>query len=91
MIMPRRELTPTQRKILGLLSDGQAHAAREIKRLLPDDLGAVTNVKPHLSRLRKTLRARGEDIRCEIVNGAVRYRHVRADGSDNSRCNRNSG
>jgi DNA-binding CsgD family transcriptional regulator len=89
--MPRRELTPTQRKILSLLADGGAHAARELARLLPDDLGAVANVKPHLSRLRKTLRAKGEDIRCEIQGGAVRYRHVRADGSDNPRCNRNAG
>jgi hypothetical protein len=75
--MPRRDLTPTQRKLLRLLADGQPHTARELHACLPDDLGLVTNVRPHLSRIRKRLRVKGETIRCEMVDGTVAYRHVR--------------
>lgn len=75
--MPPRELTPTQRKLLRVLHDRRAHSAHELFRCLPDDLGAVSNVQPHLSRLRRVLRDRGQEIRCEQVNGRVTYRLIR--------------
>lgn len=69
--------TPTERRILALLADGRPHPRRAIHRLLPDDLGPLSNVQPHISNLRAKLRDRGETIVCELARGYIAYRHVR--------------
>jgi DNA-binding CsgD family transcriptional regulator len=74
--MPLPDLTPTQRRVLNLLRDGQAHTPREIHLLLPDDLGGPANVRQHLSRLRRKLYATGQDIRTERRGRHTAYRLI---------------
>ena len=74
----RRSYTPTQRKLLSILADGKPHTVAELFTCLPDDLGEATNVRSHLTGLRKRLRGEGRDIACELVCGVGYYRLVRA-------------
>lgn len=70
------EYTPTEQKIMDLLSDGQAHSRREIHACLPDDLGLLSNIKPHIGNLRKKL-PKDQAILCEIGrNRKIFYRLV---------------
>ena len=69
--------TPTQRAILNVLADGQPHTREELHACLPDELGAVSNIKRHLSAMRKVLRLRDEDILCQYYNHAYQYRHIK--------------
>lgn len=61
------KLTPTQQRMLALLSDGRPHARQELHALLCDDLGRLSNIQPHLSHIRKAIRPKGHAIVCEIV------------------------
>jgi hypothetical protein len=69
--------TPTQRRMLRLLQDGLPHARAELKACLVDDLGNWNNVQVHISRLRKRLRPKGQDILCVVANQKISYRQVR--------------
>jgi hypothetical protein len=71
------EFTETQERILALLSDGLPHTRSEIHGCLPDDMGAITNIKAHLTAIRKKLPP-GEMILFTIdrLNRRV-YQHVR--------------
>ena len=76
------KFTPTQVRILAVLSDGLPHRREELRDVLPDELGSLDNVRPHLTAIRRVLRPRGEDIVCEFSQapGTKRcwcYRHVR--------------
>jgi hypothetical protein len=59
-------LTPTQGRILSLLSDGRPHGRREVHSLLGDELQPLSHVQRHISVLRKRLEPRGETIVCEL-------------------------
>lgn len=74
--MPDR-FTPTERKILAVLADGMRHPRRELHDCLYDETGPLSNIRAHITQLRKTLRPRGEDIVCELFSGGIYYRHVR--------------
>jgi hypothetical protein len=70
--------------MLDLLADGQPHTRAELHALLWDEQGAITNIQPHLSQLRKVVRPQGGEIICEIANRRICYRHVlllRQDGA----------
>ena len=69
-------LTPTQRRMLTLLADGRPHRREELRQLLWDELGALSNIQTHLSQLRKKLRPQGQEILCEIVQRRICYRQV---------------
>lgn len=56
--------TPTQQRIMDLLSDGQPHGRTELHGCLRDSLSEVQTIENHISHLRKVLRPRGEDIIC---------------------------
>jgi len=71
------EFTPVQRRMLEVLADGRPHTPLELHACLVDELGPVSNIKFHLTTIRKKLRPRGEDIICEIHNRKMHYRHVR--------------
>lgn len=71
------DFTPTQQRILAVLRDGRAHLRSELLACLWDELGARSNIRAHLTAIRKVLRTRGEDIRCEILDRAVYYRRIR--------------
>jgi len=66
--------TPTQKRMLALLADGQAHAKRELQALLEDELAGRGAVRRQICEARKIARAQGGEIICERV---IFYRHVR--------------
>ena len=65
--------TPTQRKILDVLSDGQGHSTEELRKCLWDELTDVSTVRVHLTQMRAKLRPIGQDI---LYRDSM-YRHVR--------------
>jgi hypothetical protein len=71
------QFTPTQRRILAVLSDGLPHTPGELHACLDDELAGRNAVQFHLSKLRKTLREVGQDVICEYYQRRFTYRHVR--------------
>lgn len=69
--------TPTQSRIMAVLSDGRAHSAQELQSCLYDDLGVITNVKFHITMIRKILRPLGQDIVFLRREDRAWYAHVR--------------
>lgn len=69
--------TPTQQAMLRVLADGCTHTREELHACLPDELSQPASIHPHLVRLRKILRPKGQDIICQLLNRKVHYRHVR--------------
>jgi len=70
--------TPTQQRILDVLSDGCPHPMTELLVCLPDPVANTRkNVAWHLVELRKKLRPVGQDILCQFLNRRLYYRHVR--------------
>lgn len=70
------EFTPTELRMLEVLSDGRQHTRKELHACLYDELSSLKTVKFHVSTLRKKLERRGETIVC-VLNNGVHYRHVR--------------
>lgn len=69
------EFTPTQQRMLDVLSDGGLHGKDELVRCMSDPLS--DNIKPHLHRLRKLLRPQGHDIVLQYgPDRRWHYRHV---------------
>lgn len=75
--MAKGEFTPTEQRILKLLSDGQRHKRKEIHACLFDELSELKTIRYHICMMRKVLRPKGEDIICEMYMGGLYYRHVR--------------
>ena len=71
------DFTPTQRRILLVLSDGMPHPFAELLACLPDELSDISALRMMLSKMRKVLRPRGEDIICQHLYHSHQYRHVR--------------
>ena len=69
--------TPTERRILSLLSDGLPHKRKEVHGCLDDDLAAMAAIRWHIMNLRTKLRRSGQDIVCELVGRTINYRQVR--------------
>jgi len=55
-------LTPTQKRMLAVLQDGEPHDPIELHECLEDELADMVNVRVHVSALRKRLRAAGRDV-----------------------------
>lgn len=55
-------LTPTQRRIVEVLLDGEGHTRRDLEKCIDDELAGPGNLKVHLSRIRKKLRPQGYDV-----------------------------
>ena len=72
-----REYTPTERRILAVLADGQPHGKAELHKCLEDDLSKPESVRTHIHRLRPKLRRFGQDILGEYRNRACFYRQIR--------------
>ena len=70
-------LTPTQARMLAVLSDGRPHDRKELHGCLDDDLAALTSIQPHLTRIRDKIRGKGEDILCVLQYRTIKYHHVR--------------
>ncbi len=70
-------LTPTERRFLTLLSDGQPHRWKALVELLYDaEQGTFSNVKPHLITLRRKLRGLGLDVLVQYIKTDINYRLV---------------
>ena len=69
--------TPTEHRMLELLSDGLRHTREELHACLFDDLAELASIQPHICRIRKRLVGRGEDILCVARNQTYFYQHVR--------------
>ena len=68
--------TPTQRRIIDLLKDGQPHKRDEVRQCV-DDLASLETLKQHLIELRKKLRPHGYDVICQILNRGYHHRLIR--------------
>ena len=69
--------TPTEKRMLKLLSDGLPHKRQELHSCLEDELSQLDAIQPHLSRIRHRIRAVGEDIICVLHQRTIAYQHVR--------------
>lgn len=63
--------------MLTILADGLPHRREELHACLPDDLGDLSNIKAHLTAIRKAIRPQGRDVACELLGGVICYRLVR--------------
>mgnify|MGYP001614664367 CR=1 FL=1 len=70
------KFTPTEKRMWDLLADGLPHSRWELRESLYDELGDVTNIRTHISKLRHKL-PDGEAILCEIYKRTVHYRRVK--------------
>ena len=74
--------TPTEQRILDVLSDGEAHRADELFACLCDDCGGDReNLRKNLAvilfNLRRKMKPTGRTILSEWNNRRAFYRHVR--------------
>lgn len=76
-----KDFTPTQQRMLAVLADGRGHTLEELRACLYDELGSSSNVWFHISRLRKQLQQRGENIATLKQFGTLYYFHVRRLGA----------
>ena len=69
--------TPTEKRIINLLSDGRAHSREEIHELLEDELSPLSAINYHITNLRSKVKGRGLIILCVSVRRNLRYQLVR--------------
>lgn len=69
--------TPTEQRILHVLSDGRGHTRAELEAVLEDDQAGPKAVAMHVTRIRVKLRPRGESISNEKDSAGWVYRLVR--------------
>lgn len=69
--------TPTQKKIMDLLSDRQSHHRDELRSCILDEYSNnLNNLAVHLSHLRTRLAARRQTVACEQYSGKIYYRLI---------------
>lgn len=68
--------TPTQRRIMDILSDGMPHPKEEIQETFYDPMAVSGAVRTHISYLRKKIEPTGFGILIEYVNHGICYRLV---------------
>lgn len=68
--------TPTQQKILDVLSDGKSHSRQELIDCLEDAVADRKNLNVHLSNLRARMRPAGHDVIYCPRHRKAYYRHV---------------
>lgn len=75
--MTNNGFTKTQQAMLDVLADGERHTTRELHACLPDELGPLSNVRRHISAIRKALRPEREGILCVMHQGKFFYQWVK--------------
>ena len=75
--MSAHAYTPTERRIMEVLSDGMYHTREELHECLNDDLCVLSRIQMHVSNIRKKLNRIGQDIICGLHRGKPHYRLVR--------------
>lgn len=78
--------TPTEQRIVDLLSDGRYHTLEEMRRVMGDELADTCTVTVHLFRIRKKIKPHHQAILREKTgpDNVFRYRHVRILASPNA-------
>lgn len=71
------EFTPTEKRILAVLADGEPHLRNEVFACLQDPLAKPKSIHNHLCTLRIKLRYRGQEILCQLIGRSLYYRQVR--------------
>lgn len=69
--------TPTERKIIHLLSDGRRHLNIEVARVVDPEVLSTKGLKMHFKNLRSKLNPIGQEIVCIRYFGKYYYQHVR--------------
>lgn len=74
--MPLLKLTPTQKRLLKMLSDGQRHTSKElIAQCLTED-GTIGALRLHISQLRRKIQPHDQTVICEMVDKKGYYRLI---------------
>lgn len=71
--LEKLRFTPTQQKIMDLLSDGKPHAKDEIRECLWDTMTELRNVHVHITNLRTILRPWGYIITIKFKTRIPQY------------------
>jgi DNA-binding transcriptional ArsR family regulator len=70
--------TPTQKRILAILADGNMHLKEELYCCIDDELANKDGtLRFHMSKLRLKLRPQGLDVICQYHYKRYYYRQVR--------------
>jgi len=69
--------TPTESRLVKMLSDGKPHSRRELLTCIDDDQAEFSNLRSHICSVRKKVKPLGEDIMFVSGNCVSGYRHVR--------------
>lgn len=74
----KKEFTPTEERMLVVLSDGDRHKKEELHKCLFDELSQLMTVNYHIQNMRRKLERKGQTIVVERGKGYdLFYRHVR--------------
>ena len=73
----KQQRQTVQSRMLAILRDGLPHTRQELHACLYDDCGAMSNIRCHLTLLRRVLRPKGRDILIEWINRRMHYRLVK--------------
>ena len=68
-------LTPTEKRMLDLLGDGEPHSRHELQGLLWDDMASLATVRYHICKLRAKM-TDGRDIVCVLRGRQICYQQV---------------
>lgn len=69
--------TPTEKRILHLLSDSEPHVTAEMMECLYDELSTMFALHMAVNRLNKKLIHRRQQVIRQDINNRIYYRHVR--------------
>jgi hypothetical protein len=67
-------LTPTCRRLLERLKDGESHIADSLRDCLYDELGTNKHLNPHLTMLRRLIAHVGLTVISEVKHKQTYYR-----------------
>jgi hypothetical protein len=74
---PALKFTKTELRMLRVLSDAAPHTRRELFACLWEQDAPLSNIRAHISNIRKQLMPLGEDILCVYFDRQIQYRHVK--------------
>lgn len=71
-----KKLTPTQRKLMSVLKDGQRHESEELRRLCLRINSSYNLLRVHIHTLRAKIQPSGKSVVCEVIGGKAHYRLI---------------
>lgn len=74
--MDIQHLTPTQRRLVAMLSDGHRHPVRQLRTCLNDELATIDTLQKHINALREKLRPYGSDVAMVRLSDGTYYQLV---------------